>query len=351
MLMRKGALIGKLATVVALVLFGAFLALSIRSVAGLFSVQSLTIAPAMVAWLLPLAVWSFGLRLVRLHVLLRRVVPGLKILVTLRTQAIGFALAVSPGRLAEFYKLQTVQKATGVSVATSLPAVIAERLTDLSAFGALAIVGGLLSWSGADDTRRAAGWLVLGLGVIAGAFVYQTGWNGGHGWLRIESDSRLSRLGEKVAKRLPLANTLIGLLRQLWAGSTQLASPKVLGAALGAVVVARLADVLVIYLVAQALGYPVSFTTAMLMMGLTGLAGGLSLAPGGMGAAEAALAALAVAQGIPLEAALTIALVTRMLTFWIWVVVGLVVFGTTLVGSFGRTRARPAGPANAEAQD
>lgn len=350
MLMRKGALLGKLATIVALVVFGAFLALSIRSVAGLFSLQSLSIAPVMVAWLLPLAIWSFGLRLVRLHVLLRRVVPGLTLPVTLRTQSIGFALAVSPGRLAEFYKLQTVQRATGVPVATSLPAVLAERLTDLSAFAALAMVGGWLSWSGADDTRRAAGWLVLGFAVIAGAFVYQIGGSSRYDWRRLGSGGRLRGLGDRLVTRFPLVNTLVTILRQLWAGSTQLASPKVLGTALGAVVAARLGDVLVIYLVSQALGYPVPFTTAMLMLGLTGLAGGLSLAPGGMGAAEATLTALAVAQGIPLQSALTIALITRALTFWIWVVLGLLVFAATLVADLRRRPARLAADADVKGQ-
>ncbi len=347
--LRKGGNLGKLVTSVAFVVFGAFLALSVRSVAGQYSLRSLTIAPAMVLLLLPLAIWSFGFRLLRLHVLLRRVVPGLRLPTTLRTQSIGFALAVSPGRLAEFYKLQTVQRDTGVSVATSLPAVLAERLTDLSAFAALVIVGGWLSWSGASDTRRAAGWLVLGLATIVGAFVYQTGWTAERGWPRLHAGSRLRDLAGRLVTRLPLSKAIVGILRQLMSGSMQLASPAVLGTALGAVVVARLGDVLVIYLISKAVGYPISPPTAMLMLGLTGLAGGLSLAPGGMGAAEATLTALCVAQGMPLEAALTIALVTRALTFWIWVVVGLVLFATSLVGDHLRRPARLA--VSAEAQD
>jgi glycosyltransferase 2 family protein len=332
----KTAWLSRLAAVVALTVFAGFLGLAVRSIAGGLTLQSVHLAPIVVVSILPLAVWSFGLRLIRLHVLLRRVVPGLTLPLTLRTQTIGFALAVSPGRLAEFYKLRAVQQATGVSVATGLPAVLAERLTDLSAFAALVLVGGWLSWSGTDDARRAAGWLILGLAVIGGAFVYQIGARRGLERLQLEGVGRLRRWKDLLVTRFPLVAAPLAILRQLRAGSIQLASPSVLGTALGAVVAARVGDVLVIYLVSRALGYPIAFTTAMLMLGLTGLAGGISLAPGGMGAAEAALTALAVAQGIPLDAAVTIALVTRALTFWIWVVVGLVVFATSLLGDLRR---------------
>jgi len=337
---RQRAWLGRIAAVGALVLFGVFLFFSVRSVAGQFSLENLRLAPVVFASLLPLAIWSFGLRALRLHVLLGRVVPGLTFPLTLRTQSIGFALAVSPGRLGEFYKLQTVQQATGVPVATSVPAVLAERLTDLSAFAAVALIGGWLSWSRVDGGMRLAGWLLLGLALIAGAFVYQVGRGRWQNPLAGPSGERLRSWRDRLVTRFPLVTTPLALLRQLRAGSAQLASPRVLGIAFAAVIAARLGDVLVIYLLTRAVGYPVSFPIAMLMLGLTGLAGGISLAPGGMGAAEATLTALAVAQGIPFDSALTIALITRALTFWIWVVVGLMVFAVTLAANVLRRQAQ-----------
>jgi uncharacterized membrane protein YbhN (UPF0104 family) len=102
--------------------------------------------------------------------------------------------------------------------------------------------------------------------------------------------------------------------------------PGTLALALALVVLARLGDGVVLWKIGQAVGYPIPFALAMLIMGTTGLVGGISLSPGGLGAAEAALVALIAAHGIPLAVAIIAAFSARALLFWLWVVLGLVVF-------------------------
>jgi uncharacterized membrane protein YbhN (UPF0104 family) len=64
----------------------------------------------------------------------------------------------------------------------------------------------------------------------------------------------------------------------------------------------------------------------MMIVGASGLAGGISLTPGGIGAAEASFVALISANGMPLGLAVITTFATRALLYWLWVVLGLGVF-------------------------
>jgi len=120
--------------------------------------------------LLPFAIWSFGLRALRWHVLVGSLKPGLSPITTGYVQLIGFSFSVTPGRVAELYKLKVLERSTGVAVAQSLPAVFVERLTDAIALGLLVAVGGFLHWSATSTTSRLP-LLLAALGQIGRAHV------------------------------------------------------------------------------------------------------------------------------------------------------------------------------------
>ncbi len=62
---------------------------------------------------------------------------------------------------------------------------------------------------------------------------------------------------------------------------------------------------------------------AIFVIAMSGFAGGVSLLPGGAGAAETTMAGLLMLSGAPLAAALAITFLARISTLWLWVGVGL----------------------------
>src|SRR5579884_2295870 len=78
--------------------------------------------PSFLLMLVPFAVWSYGLRILRWHTLVRRLVPGSSLVANGYTQIVGFAFSATPGRIAELYKLKLLEHSTKLPVAQSLPA-------------------------------------------------------------------------------------------------------------------------------------------------------------------------------------------------------------------------------------
>ena len=74
------------------------------------------------------------------------------------------------------------------------------------------------------------------------------------------------------------------------------------------------------------MGADIGFWTAVAIFIFATLAGGLTGAPGGLGGAEAAMVALLVGFGTPLEIALPATLIIRLTTLWFAIAIGFVVF-------------------------
>lgn len=282
--------------------------------------------PSFLLMLVPFAVCSYGLRILRWHTLVRRLVPGSSLVTNGYTQIVGFAFSATPGRIAELYKLKLLEHSTRLPIAQSLPAAIVERLTDVAAFSLLAVIGGLFDWSESTGAGSATRWILLLLGLAILASVYHLGWR--HRG-RFEPPPTLAPLYQRVAKRaraLPGISRLSTILSQLKTGGSQVGSPSIMAFALACVVIGRLGDGVILWQIARAVGYPVSFSMALLMIGSAGLVGGITFSPGGLGATEATLVGLIMAHGAPLGAAMVTALGARTLIYWLWVLVGLCVF-------------------------
>jgi glycosyltransferase 2 family protein len=278
--------------------------------------------------LLPFAIWSFGLRALRWHVLAGSLKPGLSPLVSGYVQVIGFSFSVTPGRVAELYKLKVLERSTGLTVAQSLPAVFIERLTDAIALGLLVAVGGVLHWSAAANGGSPVPLFAAALGLIV--LVTAAFLSHGHSIASAfhQGIPAWVPFGTRI-QRFLASDRVAATLAQLKDGGIGVTRPSTLALALLFVILGRLGDGVVLWKIGQAVGYPIPFALAMLIMGTTGLVGGVSLAPGGLGAAEAALAALIVAHGVPLAIAIGAAFSARALLFWLWVVLGLGLFAVS----------------------
>jgi uncharacterized membrane protein YbhN (UPF0104 family) len=257
--------------------------------------------------LLPLACWGYSLRFLRWHLLVRRAVPNLGWRDSFRAQAIGFGLSVTPGRVAELWKLYLVERATGASAARSAGAMVVERLTDLVGFAGLAVGAGLVASRGLGHSQligALAAALVLVIGVVARPFVTR----------------HLAALGPSA-------------VQNLIHGGDAVARPVPIGLALLTLVLGRAGDGLVLWGVLAALGQPVSIPFAVFAFASAGLVGGVSLLPGGLGAVEVTMVGILAAGGVPVQLGLVAALLTRALILWIWVALGLALFAFDHLGN------------------
>ena len=74
------------------------------------------------------------------------------------------------------------------------------------------------------------------------------------------------------------------------------------------------------------MGADIGLAKAVAIFVFSGLAGGLTGAPGGVGGAEAAMIALLTLEGVPLEASLPATAIIRVTTLWFAIGIGLLVF-------------------------
>gem|GEM_PF-4148365 len=248
--------------------------------------------------LLPIAIWGYSMRFVRWHMLIRRAVPSLGLAASFRAQATGYGLVATPGRLGEIWKLYLVERATGVSVARGAAAMVVERLTDMLGFAGLAVVAAFFLSDEVAERPSIA--IILGCVGLVAAIV-----------------------GRPIIVRRLAKTRLAGVVE----GGDAVFRPRPVIQAVFLIVIARLGDSVLLWGIISALGYPVTIWHAVLILASSGLIGGVSLLPAGIGAVEATAVAFFATAGVPAEVGLAAILLTRALILWFWVAFGLLLFG------------------------
>jgi uncharacterized protein (TIRG00374 family) len=221
----------------------------------------------------------------------------------------GFTLAVSPGKLAELLKSFVLKNMTGAPVASTLPVVAAERLSD----GVAVLLLAALSAAGLSAGEF---WplIVVSLALLAtGVIVLQ---------VRPLSLWLLAQLA-----RVPVVRRFAAPLRALYESGYALCRLKPLVVAVSLGTVANFTDGIGVYLILLGLGLPPSaalFSQALLIISLSVVAGSLSTLPGGLGAADLSIGYLMRAMvGLSASAAGFVTLLARFIQLWFGVIVGL----------------------------
>lgn len=252
---------------------------------------------------LGLSLVNYILRFVRWQAYLRRLEVPLPPGRSLAVFLVGFLLSVTPGKAGELGKAWLVRELGGGPALRVVPAVLAERLTDvlgvvvLLALGALPFPGG--PW-----------FAVAGLGAVAVAALALT-WRRGAEW------------AFRLLGRLPVAGPRVPHLVEMYDRLRDLFSPGLLLFALVLAVVAWGAEGVGFYLVVRDYVPDVGFLLSVFNYIAANFVGGVSMLPGGLGAAEGSLAALLHAQGLDTADASSITLVIRGATLWFAVLLGL----------------------------
>ena len=210
----------------------------------------------------------------------------------------AFALTLTPGKAGETIRSVYLHP-YGVSYPHSIGAFVSERLLDLVAVGALASLG----MSMYPEQRP---WMLMAIASIVIVILL----------LR----SRLITLiGRRTARSSVVghATTLIATIHFLLSGRRlAVAAPLSLAA--------WAAQGVSLYLIVHSLGYELAAGTVIAIYCLSILAGAASFIPGGLGATETAVMLLLSAKGVLQSDAIAVSLISRMLTLWLAIGIGVV---------------------------
>jgi uncharacterized protein (TIRG00374 family) len=255
---------------------------------------------------LGLALANYSVRFLRWQLYLRR--QGVH--VPLSTSALvfgaGLSLAITPGKVGELVKSFLLRERYGIPVTRTAPIVVAERVTDLVALLALAVVG--VAAYGMQATLVIAAGALIALGLLLLAWP-----RAAHALVDLVTrPRRLQRF------RHPLY--------ELYAGLAGLCRPGPLLAATAIAVPAWGAECVGFAAIVD--GFPgahVDLGLAVVIYAGTTIAGVLSFLPGGLGVTEGAMILLLVQSRahLPHATAFDATILTRLATLWFAVLLGL----------------------------
>ncbi len=264
---------------------------------------------AALAPILAAALVSYSLRIVRFHYFLRRSGVAITFRGTAVVQVVGFALSVTPGHIGEVFKLHLIRERSGTPVIQTAPLLLLDRFTEGGGFLTLAIAAALVMPALRSDVPAPA-FVILPLVAIL-AFALLRRWPG------------LKRLVPRGWTEWPGVRRVVPALTKLWSGlESSFTVPQILGG-VALTATARFFDGVVVHFAARMLGLNLPLPAAVLVLAVSGLAGGISLLPAGTGAVETTMVALLALLGASLPTALAITLIARLSTLWLWVALGL----------------------------
>ncbi|MFG0231094.1 YbhN family protein [Achromobacter sp. 413638] len=252
-----------------------------------------------------LSILSYLLRFARWHHFIVALGHKVPILRNLEIYLAAFALTLTPGKAGETIRSVYLHP-YGVSYPHSIGAFVSERLLDLVAVEALA----LLAVSMFPEYRL---WMFAAIACIVIVIL-------------LLRSRLLSLIGRRAA-----GSSVVGDAANLVATVRFLLSGRRVAMAAPLSLMAWMAQGVSLYLIVHALGYELTASTAVTIYCLSILAGAASFIPGGLGATEAAIVLLLSATGVGQTDAITASLISRSLTLWLAVGIGVVAMTKTAV--------------------
>lgn len=216
----------------------------------------------------------------------------------------GFAMTTTPGKLGEALRLWFIQRAHGYGYARLAPLFVGDRLSDLNTVLILSLIG----LGAFTDYGWAVAVLLALTGVITLLFMRPAALLAAVGGLYAVSGRRGKRFFAKSRHSLRLTARLFDV--RIFPLATLISLP------------GWLAECWALAWLMAALGHPIGLQAGMFIFSFSMLAGAVSMMPGGLGGVEAAMMALLVVIGTPIDVALVATVVIRTTTLWFAVVLG-----------------------------
>ena len=256
---------------------------------------------------LALAALNYLLRFLKWELYLRRLGVRIPLRDSFGIFLSGFSLTVTPGKVGEVLKSYLLREAHGIPMARTAPIVVAERLTDLVALAALALIG-----VGALAGGERVAWVALALVGLAVACV---------------ASSSVANAVIDLVGAMPVVGKLAPKLREFYASTKTLLHPTPLVLATLLSLVAWLCECVAFWLVLRGFaGAEASLKLCTFIYATMTIAGALSFLPGGLGVQEIGMVKLLIAQahGLSEPTAAAATFITRLCTLWFAVVIGVV---------------------------
>lgn len=257
---------------------------------------------SLMAPILGLTLVNYGLRWVKWRYYLSKLDVHMPLWEDLIVYVAGLAMVISPGKAGELLKPYVVSRRTGVNMTTTVPALVAERLTDGVAMLALAALS--VGRYASDRVH----WIAIPSVVLALGMV-------------VLASEPLSMGLVDLTERVPGARRVSGRLRELLVAMRVCMSPGALLWTTALSMVAWFAECIGYWLVWRGLGAPGSLEAATFLYAFATVAGGAM--PGGLGVADGALAAGAITLlGHSEGDAMAGSILVRLATLWFGVLLG-----------------------------
>lgn len=269
--------------------------------------QLAKLTPTHITILLGLSLVNYLMRGVRWHIFARRLGLPTTLPQDLRHFLGGFAMSITPGRVGELIRMRWLRRETGWALERTAPLVLMDRASDLVAIAIILGVSVSLTATGITGALPVTA-LAIALALLA---------------TRPTLLAAIVTYTYKIIGRWP---RLFGRIRIAARSLKQFSGTAVMLPALGFGLLGWLAEGYAFYLLLGWLGADAGLAMAMAIFLFSTLAGGLTGAPGGVGGAEAAMVALLMAQGVPLETALPATAIIRITTLWFAIGIGMAVF-------------------------
>jgi len=291
--------------VIGAIAFGAVLYLAGSIWAGLDEVRG-ALASFQWAWAFPvlgLTLVNYSLRFFKWHYLIRRLGVPMPLEDDAWNFGSGLAMVISPGKAGELLKPYVVRERTGVPMATTIPALVAERLTDGIAMLILAGFG--VTTFAADKVHYLtipAAIVAIGLGVMA--------------------SKKLSMTLLLLGRRVPYVQRIVPKLEVMYRAARTCLAPTSMAVTLTLSLLAWGAECVGYLLVFKGIGVTVDLDVVVFIYAFATVAGGAM--PGGLGIADAALVtgAVKLIPGMSNEVAVAASLLVRVATLWFGVGIG-----------------------------
>lgn len=250
-----------------------------------------------------LTLLNYGLRFWKWHFLTARLGARLAVGENLLIFLAGLAMTISPGKAGELLKPWLVRARTRVPMAQTIPALVTERLTDgLACLSLAAISVGTYAGDRVGYVFAPIALVAVGLGVLM--------------------SERLSLAILGVLRRIPLIARVGDKLEEMYRAMRRCLAPVPLALTFGASLIAWFGECYGYMLVFRGFGIDASLDASTFLYAFATVAGGAM--PGGLGVADGALVggAMQLIPGVDEATAVASALLVRVATLWLGVVMG-----------------------------
>ncbi len=273
-----------------------------------------------------LSLFNYVLRFFRWELYLRQLGRPLPWRTSLGLYFSAYVMVITPGKIGEVFKAAVMREKCGVPLALGIPVVLAERIYDFLAVLVLAILG-LFIWP-----ESFAG---LTTGLVAAAFLPVALALFRHPGVR-------TRLLNKLGKAPLLKDHTVSLDSSM-TSLDRLLSLRLVLISMILTTVAWLAECLGLWIACRGLQSAVSVGESIFVYAAGTLVGSLSFLPGGLGGTEAVIIILLKNLSVDGAQAAAAALLVRIFTLWLAVVLGLVFFLVYRRSLFGATPEQDSG--------